>query len=163
MSARSEGGQAITSGGYNAGGLVAYPLPDEIVVPLRREDLDTLCEGGVSEERANRDLYIGAGVGALAGLIGVLATTDWDGTWKPERRWWFLIPFLVLCVMVAISIVGASIHQGHLKRTIGNSAFSRLKARLLRLFDEPRSAIAALKSMPGVIASQIGTASGVKC
>ena len=69
MSARSEGEQAITSGGYNAGGLVAYPLPDEIVVPLRREELDTLCEGGVSEERANRDLYIGAGVGAVGGNL----------------------------------------------------------------------------------------------
>ncbi|PYV76228.1 MAG: hypothetical protein DMG96_14740 [Acidobacteria bacterium] len=69
MSARGEGEQAITSGGYNAGGLVAYPLPDEIVVPLRREELDTLCEGGVSEERANRDLYIGAGEKLGVGVL----------------------------------------------------------------------------------------------
>jgi len=44
---KSANEQSVTSRGYNAGGLVAFPRPDDIVVPLRREEFDILCEGGV--------------------------------------------------------------------------------------------------------------------
>jgi hypothetical protein len=153
MSANSEGDQPVTSRAYNAGGLFAYPRPDEIVVPLRREEFDTLCEGGVSEEKSSRDLYIGGCFASLAGLVGVLVTTDWASTWQPERRWRFLIPFLVLCIMVTASVVGACIHQVRLKRTSSNSPFSRLRARLLGLFNESRTPDVVLGKLPEISAS----------
>jgi len=155
--------QPVTKRGYSAGGsLVAFPRPDEVVVSLRREEFDILCEGGVSEEKASRDLYIGIGCGALVGLAGVLATTDWDSTWKPGHRGLFFLFLLVLCVMVAGSFVGARIHQVRLDRTISNSPFSRLRARLLRLFDEPRTLDAALEKLPGDVAKQMSAPSGIK-
>src|SRR5579863_9516486 len=164
MSAR-EGGdqQPVTGRGYSAGGsLVSYPRPDEIVVPLRRDEFDTLCEGGVSEEKASRDLYIGIGSGAIAGLVGVLATTDWDAAWKPGHRGWLFSSLLALCVMITGSVVGACIHHFRLNRTIGNSAFSRLRSRLHRLFDEPRTLEAAIEALPGVVAKQIGGSPGIR-
>jgi hypothetical protein len=164
MSAREgDDRQPATGRGYSAGGsLVSYPRPDEIVVPLRRDEFDTLCEGGVSDEKASRDLYIGIGSGAVAGLVGVLATTDWDAAWKPGHRGWLFLSLLVLCVMVAGSAVGACIHHFHLKRTTGSSAFSRLRLRLLRLFDEPRTLEAAIEALPGVVAKQISASPGIR-
>jgi hypothetical protein len=150
------------SRGYNAGGLFVFPRPDEIVVPLRRDEFDTLSEGGVSEEKANRDLYIGGGFSALAGLVGVLVTTDWASAWQPEHRWRFLIPFLALGIMVAGSVVGACIHQGRLKRTSSNSPFSRLRERLLGLFNEPRTLEAEIQKPPSGVVKQIDAYSGTK-
>ncbi len=163
MSAKGAGDQPVTRGGYSAGGsLVAYPRPDEVVVPLRREEFDTLCEGGVSEEKASRDLFIGAGFGALVGLVGVLATTDWDTAWKLGHRGWFLFFLLVLCAMGAGSVAGAFIYQSHLKRTSSNSAFSRLRARLLGLFSEPRTLDAAVEKLPSAVSKQISGPLGVR-
>src|SRR5580704_17057238 len=115
MSAKSESELPLVGRGFMAGGgLVAYPRPDEIVVPLRQEEFDILCEGSVSEDKASRDLFFGIGCGAVAGLVGVLATTDWDTTWKPGHRGWFFFFLLVLCVMVVGSAVGAWIYQARL-------------------------------------------------
>jgi len=162
MSAKGEGEQPVMSRGYNAGGLVAYPRPDEIVVPLRREEFETLCEGGVGEEKSNRDLYIGGFIGSLAGLVGVLATTDWETIWKPERRWLFLLPLIVLCIMVAVSVAGGCIHQLRLIRTMSNSPFSRLRARLLGLFNEARTPSVMEQKLPGAVVGQISTLPSVK-
>jgi hypothetical protein len=127
---------------------------------LRRDEFDTLCEGGVSEEKASRDLYIGIGSGALAGLVGVLATTDWDAAWKAGHRGWVFSSLLVLCVMVSGSVVGACIHHIRLNRTISNSAFSRLQLRLLKLFDEPRTLEAAIERLPGIVGKQLPASPG---
>jgi len=162
MSANNEGEQPVTSRGYNAGGLVAYPRPDEIVVPLRREEFDTLCEGGVSDEKSSRDLYIGGCFASLAGLIGVLVTTDWASTWTPERRWFFLGPFLALCMMSAGLVVGACIYHGRLKRARSNSPFSRLKTRLLGLFNEARTPDIPIDKLQGTVVKQTSASSGVK-
>jgi len=144
--------------------LVVYPRPDEVVVPLRRDEFDTLCEGGTSEEKASRDLYIAGGIGALVGLLGVLATVDWDSTWKPGHKGWFFVSLLVLCVMVTASVVGAAIHQVRLNRTSNNSPFSRLRARLLGLFNEPRTLEAAIEKAPlsGVVKQMSASSSGVQ-
>jgi hypothetical protein len=163
MSANSSDDKAVTSRGYSAGGnLVAYPRPDEVVVPLRRDEFDTLCEGGASEEKASRDLCIGVGATALVGLVGVLATTDWNTTWKPDRRWWFLIPLLVFSVTTVGSIVGVWIYQLRLNRIISNSPFSRVRAKLVGLFNEPRTLEAAIEKLPDVAARQVGARSGIK-
>jgi hypothetical protein len=162
MSAKNENDQPVTSRGYNAGGLVAYPRPDEIVVPLRREEFDILCEGGVSEEKSSRDVYVGGFFGTGAGLVAFLATTDWASTWQPERRWWFLIPFLVLCIMITVSVVGACIHQLRLKRISNNSPFSRLRTRLLGLFNEARTPDVAIEKPLGAVVNQINASSGIR-
>ena len=121
--------------GYNAGALVVYPRPDEVAVPLRRDEFDTLCEGGISEARASRDLCLGIFFGAFAGLAGVLATTEWTTIWAPERRGGFLFWVAILFLMVAGSFVGACIHWVRLRRTNKNSPYSRLKTRLLKLYE----------------------------
>jgi len=101
MSNKDDASQLPTARGYNAGGsLVAFPRPDEVVVPLRRDEFDILREGGASSEKASRDLYIGIGVTAVVGLIGILATMDWGNAWQAGHRTWVL-PFLVLLVATA--------------------------------------------------------------
>jgi len=127
--------------GYNAGGsMVGFPRPDEVVVPLRRDEFDTLCEGGVGDERRSRDTYAGVAAGSFVGVLGVLAAAvpAWDTIWKLDRisSWLFLIVLLLLFAMTTASAVGACIYHTHMKRTLTNSAFSRVKARLLSLFDE---------------------------
>lgn len=64
--------------------------------------------------------------------------------------------------MIAVSIFGAGIHQFRLNRTISNSPFSRLKARLLGLFDEPRTLEAAIKQAPSGAVNQISPPSGIQ-
>jgi hypothetical protein len=142
--------------GYSAGGLVAFPRPDEVVVPLRQEEFDTLCEGGVHEEKASRDLCIGAAIGAIVGLVGLLATTDWDSALNPEHRLRFLSSLLVLVMMATGSLVGVCVYQLRINRTAANSSFSRLRTRLLRLFDEPRTLDAAIEKLPGPTPDRIG-------
>jgi hypothetical protein len=63
--------------GYQAGaGMIVSKLPDEIGIPLRRDEFDILREGAISEARASRDLCLGFFFGALVGIIGILATTE---------------------------------------------------------------------------------------
>lgn len=160
MSAKEEGDHPVAGRAYNAGGLFAFPRPDEIVVPLRREEFDILCEGAISEEKSSRDLYIGALVGAFVGLVGVFASADWASTWQTERRWLFLVSVLVLFIMAAASAMGAGIHQSRMKRTSNNSPFSRLRTRLLGLFNESRTPDVTIETTPGAILKQISTLSG---
>ena len=125
---------------YKAGGaLVVQPLPDEIGVPVRRDQFDILCEGGIGEARASRDLCLGIFFGALAGLAGVLATTEWSTIWAPERRGGFLFWVAILFLMTAGSAVGACVHWVRLWRTTKDSSYSRLKDRLLKLYEAQAS------------------------
>lgn len=144
-------------GAYNAGGsLVAYPRPDEVVVPLRRDEFDILREGGASSEEASRDLYIGIGVTAVVGLIGILATMDWGNAWQAGHRTWVL-PFLVLLVATAGAFVGAAIYHLRSQKTLINSPFSRLSARLSNWFEEPRTLDGAVGALLDAAAEQQGT------
>jgi hypothetical protein len=138
MSSKDEGGKLPAARGYNAGGMVAFPRPDEVVVPLRREEFDILREGAPSSEKASRDLYIGIGVTAVVGLVGLLATLDWDNALQSGHRTW-IIPSLILLVASAGAFVGAAIYHYRLKKTLTGSPFSRLSERLTHWFDEPRT------------------------
>jgi hypothetical protein len=127
---------------YKAGGgLLVQPLPDEIGVPVRRDQFEILCEGGVGEARANRDLCLGIFFGTVAGLSGVLATTEWTTIWAPERRWGFLFWVAILFLMTAGSAVGAGIHWLRLRRTTKDSPYSRLKTRLLKMYEAKEAAV----------------------
>jgi hypothetical protein len=62
------------AGTYQAGaGLIVAKLPDEVGVPVRRDQFEILCEGGIAEARASRDLCLGILFGTMAGILGVMA------------------------------------------------------------------------------------------
>jgi hypothetical protein len=127
-------------GTYQAGGgMIVSKLPDEPGVPVRRDQFDILCEGGVAEARASRDVCLGILGAALAGIIGVLATTEWDSVWKPDRRWPFIFWVVVLLIMVSGSGVGALIYEIRRRTTKTNSPYSRVVAQLTKLYDAQRS------------------------
>src|SRR5690348_15224382 len=110
--------QAIAQqGSYEASSLVVPPRPNEIGFALREDEFQILCEGGLSESRAYRDLFFGALVGAFVGLAGVLATTDWGTIWQPQRRVYFLLWCGILLLIVAASATGCAIYQLRLRRT----------------------------------------------
>jgi len=158
MSAKNDGDQTSTSRSYNAGGsLVAFPRPDEIVVPLRRDEFDILCEGGANGEKASRDLCVGIGATAAVGLVGVLATIDWKNVWQPGNRGWFIFFLLLFSMATTGSFVGAGIFHAREKKTRGNSPFSRIRARLAGEFEEPRTLDAAIEQLPDA-AKRIRTA-----
>jgi hypothetical protein len=141
MSPNGTAGAGGVARGYIAGGsMVGYPRPDEVVVPLRRDEFDTLCEGGVSDERRSRDTYAGVAAASLVGVLGVLAAAvpAWDTIWKLDRlsSWVFLIVLIILFGLTTGSAVGAFVYRSHMKRTVTNSPFSRVRARLLSLYDE---------------------------
>ena len=52
-----------------------------------------------------------------------------------SKRFWSMSLALILFFVVAASVTGAIIHEVKRRRTITNSPFSRLKARLLKLYD----------------------------
>lgn len=136
MSESTQGSEtgATPAKGYQAGLVVTYPLPDEVAVPLRKDQFEILCEGGVGEARASRDLCLGVFLGSIVGLFGILATTD-DTVWKPERRGRFLFWLAFLFLIVSGSAVGTCIHWVRLRRTSTDSLYSRLRKRLQDMFD----------------------------
>jgi hypothetical protein len=114
--------------------MIVQPRPDEFPFPVREAEFQILCEGETSEARLSRERYIGACVGALVGLASVLATTDWATIWQPGRRGWFVFFLVLLFGIVIGSVVGICIHQARLKRTLSNSAYSRLTAMMSQCF-----------------------------
>ena len=128
------------AGTYQAcGGMIVSKLPDEPGVPVRRDQFDILCEGGVAEPRASRDVCLGILGAALAGMIGVLATTEWDSVWNTGRRWPFIFWVAILLVMVSGSAVGALIYEVRRRSTKANSPYSRVVAQLTKLYDDQAS------------------------
>ena len=129
--------EAQTAGRYQAGGgLVVVQVPDEVGVPLRHDDFLTLCEGGTSQARASRDVCIGISCTAAAGLIGVLAAIDWDTISKAGLLKIIVLIALVVALLAATSgaIVGAFVHNSRMTRSMNDSPYSRLKARLLKQY-----------------------------
>jgi hypothetical protein len=122
--------------GYRAGGaLIVSKLPDEVGVPLRLDQFEILCEGEVADARASRDLCLGILFGAVVGIVGIVATVEWSTVLTPEHRFWFLLSMGVLVIMVAGSAVGGGIYEFRRRRTLSNSSYSRLVARLKQLYD----------------------------
>lgn len=124
--------------GYQASSLLVGSRPNEMGFPLREEEFHVLCEGEVSTARSSRDVCIGVCATALAGLIGVLSTVDWETAWKPEHRSWFLFWLATLLVLVSGSGVGAWIHHSRLRRAFEDSPYSRLTKRVIDWFNAER-------------------------
>src|SRR5580658_3898981 len=116
------------AGSYDAGGgLVVRSQPDEIGVPLRKDDFLTLCEGETSQARSSRDVCIGVCGTAFVGLVGVLAAIDVDTVLKWGHLKMIIVGVLIVVLLVATSgsAVGAYIHNNKVKNASLNSPYSR--------------------------------------
>jgi hypothetical protein len=114
--------------------MVVPPQPDEPVFPLRREQFDLLCEGEVSEQRTVRDVCLATFGSAMVGLIGLLATVDWDSAVRQGR----MRPFIwtaILAAIVLAAAVTAVVAQWRLTRTGTSSGYSRIQHKILDFFD----------------------------
>jgi hypothetical protein len=130
------------AGTYQAGaGLIVAKLPDEVGVPVRRDQFEILCEGGIAESRASRDLCLGLLFGTVVGILGVMATADWNTVMAADHRSWFLLSMIVLIVMASGSAVGAIIFFLRCRRMATDSPYSRVRDKLLKLYEmeEPAS------------------------
>lgn len=104
-------------------------LPDENLATLSRMDFQVLRDGEVSEAKAGRDLCLGFLASSIVGIIGLIATVDWDTTIHQARKGPFLWTGLLLAIASG-SAIGAIIHHirlGHMKK---HSAYSTLMKRL---------------------------------
>jgi hypothetical protein len=130
----SDAGPPRPQASYQASSLVVSPRPNEFGFALREDEFQILCEGEVGSARASRDLLFGVLVGAVVGLVGVLATIDWGTIWQPEKRGAFLFWFGLLLVIVVSSATGVVIYHLRLKKTLKDSAYSRLKQNISTWF-----------------------------
>ena len=136
---------------YKAGGgLLVQPLPDEIGIPVRRYQFDILCDGGIGEAKASRDVNVGVFAAAFAGLVGVLIAIDWDVILAPGhvgKKVWLAVWAVVLLVMVVASATGVCIYEARRKRTLTDSPYAREKARLLRLYEAQEDSSGKLRDL----------------
>jgi hypothetical protein len=118
---------------FEAGSLHVARLPDENLATLSRIEFKVLHDGEVNEARAGRDLCLGFLGSAAIGLIGLIATVDWDAAFHLSRK----APFIWTSVLFAIvlsSAFGAMIYHRRYTRTRKNSAYSDLMTRLTEHF-----------------------------
>jgi hypothetical protein len=118
---------------FEAGSLHVARLPDENLATLSRVEYQVLRDGEVSEARAGRDLCVGFLGSAVIGLIGLIATIDWDAAFHQARK----APFIwtgLLSAIVFASACGALIYHRRYTRTRKNSAYSDLMKRLADQF-----------------------------
>ncbi|HEU0048471.1 MAG TPA: DUF3395 domain-containing protein [Nitrososphaera sp.] len=126
--------------GYQASSLVVSPRPNEFGFAMREDEFQILCDAELGNARSSRDLCIGSLVGAVVGLIGVLATTDWGTIWQPEKRGTFLFWLALLFLIVASSTTGAIIFHLRLRKTRTDSAYARLINKISAWFTSQQGA-----------------------
>jgi hypothetical protein len=129
---------------YRAGGTaLVQPLPDEVGVVVRRYQFDILCDGGIGEAKANRDLYTGICVTAIIGFVGTLVAVDWETILAVQHRGKLILALVsmgLLFAAVAFSLAGIFIHEARRKRNLLDSPFAREKTRLLSFYDAQEKA-----------------------
>lgn len=114
---------------FEAGSLHVDRLPDESLATLSRVEFKVLHDGEVNEAKAGRDLCLGFLGSAAIGLIGIIATVDWDGAFAARRPAPFIWAAILLAIIVS-SGFGAFIYHLRYDRTLSNSAYSDLMKRL---------------------------------
>jgi hypothetical protein len=134
MSTADQHTKAPEGATFHVSSIVVNPRPDEVGFPLREDEFQILCDGNISEARANRDLCIGAFVGAVLGLAGLFASTDWGTIWQQQHTRWFLVSFIFLLLIVGGCGAGWWIFQRALTRTTSDSPYSRLRKRISESF-----------------------------
>ena len=121
---------------YQAASLIVTPRADELGFALRKDEFETLCDGETSDSRAGRDLYLGMFFGAVVGLVGLVATTDWDAVLHQERKG----PLVLVAILIALAAgpgVGAIVQQRRYTRTRNDSPYARLRKRISQYFENP--------------------------
>lgn len=104
-------------------------LPDENLATLSRMEFQVLLDGEVSEAKAGRNLCLGVFGSAIIGLIGLVATVDWDAAFKQTRKAPFVWTALLFAIALA-SFCGALIYHLRYRNTHDSSAYSTLMKRL---------------------------------
>jgi hypothetical protein len=137
-------------GNFQASSLVVPPRPNEFGFPLREDEFQILREGAVGDDRAYRDLCTGFLVGAVVGLIGVLATVDWGTIWQPEKRGPFLFWVALLLLIIAASATGVIICQLRLCKTRTNSPYARLTQKISTWFTAQQTGTRPNPLVPGL-------------
>lgn len=130
----SEAERPQQQGNFQASSLVVPPRPNEFGFPLREDEFQILRDGAVGDDRASRDLCIGFLVGAVVGLVGVLATVDWGTIWQPEKRGPFLFWAAALLLIIAASGTGVAICQLRLWKKRTDSPYERLTKKISAWF-----------------------------
>jgi hypothetical protein len=114
---------------FEAQSLHVTRRPDENLAMLSRVEFTVLKDGEVSEARAGRDLFVGFLGSAIVGFLGLIATIDWDATFR-MRNW---APFIWTGLLFAVALAaatGAFIYNKRYKRTVNSTAYSDLMKRL---------------------------------
>jgi hypothetical protein len=116
------------------GGMVVPPQPEEVAYPLRGEQFDVLCEGErITEDKWWRDISIAISATALVGLVGVVATVEWDRA-LASKRWTVFVSTLVLAVLFLVAAILFVFMQTRLRRQTPSSGYARLKSKIATYF-----------------------------
>lgn len=121
-------------GNYQASSLVVPPRANEFGFAMREDEFQILCEGEIGTARASRDLSLGLMGGAVIALAHIVATTDWKNIWQLDSRDTFLIWFTLILIIFVLSAFSTLIFHMRLKKTLTDSAYSRLKAKIENWF-----------------------------
>ena len=122
---------------FEAGTLHVSRRPDEALATLSRVEFQVLLDGEVNQARAGRDLCLGFFGSAVIGLIGLIATVDWDTTFSKAQKGPLIWAGILFAIIVS-SALGALIYHMRYCRTRKDSAYSDLMARLADHFKKPR-------------------------
>jgi hypothetical protein len=120
-------------GRYNLGSFVTTRRPDEFLTNISEAEHQIILGAEVSEAKSGRDLCLGISAAAFVGLIGLLATTDFDTAMHQARK----APFywaLALALLTATPLFAAVVYHLRYHRTRSNSPYSRLMQRIAEDF-----------------------------
>jgi hypothetical protein len=116
---------------FQARSTVVPTIPADMAYPLREDEYQTLCDGASGADRASRDLCIGLFVGTMVGIIGVLATVDWQIFWA-QKHIGLLFWLGILLFIAAVAAAGCAFYWRQMYRK--DTSRSRLKVRISEFF-----------------------------
>jgi len=108
--------------------------PNEKLGILTKQGYLILCDGERSDAKSMRDLFIGFAVSALIGLIGLMATANWNDVFT-KAEWGAAVWAAIMFAIVVAAGVGAWINDRSYSRLLKGSAYSNLMADLKSQFE----------------------------
>jgi hypothetical protein len=115
------------------GSSVISHLPDEECAVLKKMEFQVLLDGDIAGAKAGRDMFLGFLISGLIGLIGLLATTNWDEVFT-KGEWGAAIWTAVMFAIVLASAGGWVIYAIRKHKVSQSSAYSELIGRLQKHF-----------------------------
>jgi hypothetical protein len=130
--------------------IVECPRPNDMGTMILKREFETLCQGDTNKYEAKRDNSKNLFCAALLGLIGVLASTDWE-TFSVRRHQW---PFY-LCVIgftAAIAWFGAEwrTFSRSIQSRSDSSVYAQLKTEIGQRFSDATEVVVASSSQSEV-------------